>query len=82
MILTLKIVGAVVALAIGVWLGMPGRYSQTQDELSRSLDNPALRSRKVKRHFTPMAWFQRKAAARSERPSARRGFKMESPDDR
>ena len=82
MILALKILGALAALAVGIWLGMPGRYSQSHEDLERSLDNPARRSRKVKRHFTPLAWFKRKASARGDRPSARRGFKMESPDDR
>jgi len=79
--LTLKILGALVALGIGIWLGMPGRYSQTLDEIDRSLDSPSRRSRKVKRHFTPMAWLHRKASSRSQRPQARRGFKLESPDD-
>ena len=79
--LALKILGALVALGIGIWLGMPGRYSQTHDEIDRNLDSPARRSRKVKRHFTPMAWLHRKASSRTQRPQARRGFRMESPDD-
>ena len=79
--LALKILGALVALGIGIWLGMPGRYSQTQEEIDRHLESPSRRSRKVKRHFTPMAWLQRRASSRSQRPQARRGFKMESPDD-
>ena len=41
------------------------------------------RRKKVKRHFTPLAWFQRKASARSSRGHARRGgFNLERPDDR
>jgi ribosomal protein L20 len=80
--LILKILGALAALGIGIWLGLPGRYRQTHHDIERSLDHPARRSRKVKRHFTPLAWFQRKAAARRAQPRARRGFKVESPEDR
>ncbi len=38
--------------------------------------------RKVKRVFTPLAWVQRQASARSSRSRGRSGFRMESPDDR
>lgn len=83
--LTLKILGAVIALGVGIWLGLPGRYDQSLEDLDRSLDEPARRSRKVKRHFTPMAWVQRRASARSARRAGaerRRGFRMEAPEDR
>jgi len=79
--LVLKIVGAVLALAVGIWLGLPGRYSRDLDEIERTMDSGVGRSRKVKRHFTPMAWMQRKAPARSRRPQVRRGFRLESPDE-
>jgi hypothetical protein len=79
--LVLKIVGAVLALAVGIWLGLPGRYSQSTQDLERTMDSGLGRTRKVKRHFTPFAWMQRKAPARSRRPQARRGFRLESPDE-
>ncbi len=79
--LVLKIVGAVLALAAGIWLGLPGRYSQTTDEIERTMDSGLGRTRKVKRHFTPFAWMQRKAPVRSRRPQTRRGFRLESPED-
>ena len=80
--LTLKILGAVLALGIGIWLGLPGRYTQTEEEIERTMESGLGRTRKVKRHFTPLAWFKRKASARSSGPQRRRGFNLESPDDR
>ena len=80
--LTLKILAAVAAVGLGVWLGLPGRYTQTYEELERSMESGLGRRRKVKRHFTPLAWFQRKLSARSSPSQRRRGFNLESPDDR
>ena len=79
--LALKILGAVLALAVGIWLGMPARYSQTTEDLERTMDSGLGRTRKVKRHFTPFAWMQRKAPVRSRRPKMRRSFHLESPED-
>lgn len=71
---------ALAALAVGIWLGMPGRYSQTVDEIEEAMERGGGRRRRVKRIFTPMAWVERKAGIR--RPSSdRRAFKLESPDD-
>jgi len=80
--LTLKILGGVIALGIGIWLGMPGRYTQSYEDLEHSLDSGFHRHRKVKRVFTPMAWLQRKVSARGAAPRQRRGFRMEAPEDR
>jgi hypothetical protein len=79
--LALKIVCAVLALAVGIWLGRPARYSQTTDDLERTMDSGLGRTRKVKRHFTPLAWMQRKPPVRSRGPQMRRGFHLESPED-
>ena len=81
--MTLKIGGALLALAIGVWLGLPGRYTQTADDIEQVMARGGGRRRKVKVRFTPLAWLQRKASARGARSgSARSGFKLESPDER
>ena len=37
MILTLKILGAIAALGLGIWLGLPGRYSQSVDEIEQTM---------------------------------------------
>lgn len=49
------------------------------------MDEGGRRTRKVKRHFTPLAWIQRQVSARGgarRSPGRRRGFKLESPEDR
>ncbi len=80
--LTLKIALALGALVLGVWLGMPGRYTQTADDIEKVMERGGGKRRKVKRVFTPLAWVQRQASARSSRSRGRSGFRMESPDDR
>lgn len=80
--LLLKILGAVLAVALGVWLGLPGRYDPDMDELERNMILGTGRTRKVKRHFTPLAWIQRKLSPRSSEATRRRGFKIERPEDR
>jgi hypothetical protein len=81
--LMLKIVGAIAALAVGVWLGLPGRFEQTPEEIERTMATGAGRRRKVKRHFTPFAWLSRKANVRREAPRRRGGrFHLETPEDR
>lgn len=82
--LILKILGGVAALALGLWLGLPGRYDRRYDEIERALDGPGGRSKKVKRHFTPLAWVQRKIEVSSgggSRQQARRGFKLDRPGE-
>jgi hypothetical protein len=80
------IVTGVVGLAIGLWLGMPGRYSQTPEEIERIMAAGGGRRRKTKRVFTPMAWLQRRAdagvAKDRRRRTGRSGLKLERPDDR
>lgn len=86
----LLILTAVVGLAIGIWLGLPGRYSQTPDDIERIMEAGTARRRRTKRVFTPLAWMQRKVSARSNPSADRRrgrgrrssGFKLESPDER
>ncbi|MDZ7780855.1 MAG: hypothetical protein U5R14_13120 [Gemmatimonadota bacterium] len=77
------VVSGILALGFGIWLGLPGRYEQTPEEIERIMAEGGRRRRKTKKAFTPLAWFQRKANARSGRRSGdRRGFTLESPDDR
>lgn len=77
-----------IGLGIGVWLGMPGRYTQSPDEIERALGRRGERRKRAKRSLNPLAWLQRRASAKGS-PSrgrrqqrARKGFSLESPDDR
>jgi hypothetical protein len=79
MLLSLKILGGLIALALGVWLGLPGRYQQSVEDIEELMDRPGGRTRKVKRHFTPMAWFHRKAPPPVRKTSPR--FKLVAPDE-
>ena len=39
MIFALKILGALLALGLGVWLGLPGRYSQPIEEIEEAMED-------------------------------------------
>jgi len=80
--LVVKIVGALVAVGLGVYWGLPGRYEVDLDELERTMESGVGRTRKVKRHFTPMAWLNRQLSSRGEGHRRRRGFSVERPEDR
>jgi len=85
MVLALQILGAVAALALGIWLGLPGRYDRRPDEIDRAMGAPGGRTKKVKRHFTPMAWVRRQikvstGGGRSRGGGGGRGFTLERPD--
>lgn len=82
----LLILTAVIGLATGIWLGMPGRYTQSADDIERIMESGGARRRRTKRVFTPLAWMRRRADAgvtkeRRQR-TGRSGFKLERPDER
>jgi hypothetical protein len=80
--LVIKIALAILALLAGIWMGLPGRYTQTADDIDTIMEGGETRRRKVRRVFTPLAWMQRKISARGPSRPQRRGFKLESPEDR
>jgi hypothetical protein len=73
-------------LAIGIWLGLPGRDRQSAEDIEREMEKGGgKRRRRDKRSVNPLAWMQRKTQSkpsRDRRSSARKGFKLESPEDR
>jgi len=77
--LLLKIVGAILALGLGVWLGLPGR-GPSAAEIDKVLDQPVRRRRRVSRHFTPMDWFRREKRAPDRLSHGR--FRVGPPDER
>lgn len=81
------IVTGLIGLAIGVWLGMPGRYTQSSEDIEQIMESGLGRRGRRKRIFTPIAWMQRNASAKDtpsrgrRRGGGRSGFKLESPED-
>jgi hypothetical protein len=82
LILTLKILACVFAVGVGVYLGLPGRYSQPVEDIEDVMDRggSSRRRRAKKRSLSPVAWLQRQPAVRSTRRA--RGFNLEGPQDR
>jgi len=83
------VITCVVGLGLGIWLGLPGRYTQSVDEIDEIMSSGGRRRRKVKRVFTPMAWMQRNVSSKSTPSRGRRsgrgrssGFQLESPDEK
>lgn len=67
--LLLKIVLGLLALGLGIYLGLPGRDPRTIDEIEEDLANPGRRKR-VRRSFTPLDLLQRRrkrSSLRTER---------------
>ena len=54
---------ALIGLGIGDWFGMPGRYSQTSDDIENILRTGTGRRGRRKKVFTPRAWVKRGASA-------------------
>lgn len=78
--LTLKILGGVLALLLGLWLGRPGRYQRKSDqELDRLLEHGGGSRYRVKRHFTPLDWFRTEQRG-SRRRQGRSHFHTAAPD--
>jgi hypothetical protein len=76
---------ALVGLAAGIWLGMPGRDRQSAEDIERAMDKGVGNAprRRQKRSINPMAWVRRKAQPKPSRSRGpgRRGFKLETPGE-
>ena len=81
MMLVLKILVALAAVGLGIWLGLPGKYDQSLEDIERNMDLGRDRQR-AKRYFTPLAWIQRKVTERGGLRKTRHAFRMERPEDR
>lgn len=73
---------ALIGLAWGLWLGMPGRDRPNADDIERAMEAGTHRPRRgrAKRSLNPLAWLRRKADPPPSR--SRKGFKMKAPDER
>jgi hypothetical protein len=79
--LTLKILLGVAALLLGIWLGLPGRYTQTPEDIDKAIERGGARRNTVKRHFTPLDWL-RKDQRGSEKRRQHRHFRTAAPEKR
>ncbi|MEJ2538726.1 MAG: hypothetical protein P8188_01875 [Gemmatimonadota bacterium] len=79
--LFLKILVGVLAVGLGFWLGLPGRFEQTPDEIEKAMERGGARRNQVKKVFTPLDWF-RKEERGSNRRRQRRHFKTAAPERR
>lgn len=79
--LFLKILIGLLAVGVGVFLGLPGRYEQTTDEIEKAMDRGGARRNQVKKVFTPLDWL-RKERKGSDRRRQRRHFKTAAPKRR
>ena len=77
--LLLKILLGLAAVGVGIWLGLPGRYEQTQDEIEKAMDRGGAKRNQVKKVFTPLDWLRKDQRA-SVRRSQRRYFKTAAPE--
>jgi hypothetical protein len=76
--LLLKILGGVLALGIGVYLGMAGQYRPDPDDLEQAL-GPGGRSRKARRRFTLFGWLrmpEERSSHKRRRGGGRRHFDL------
>jgi hypothetical protein len=79
MLLTLKILGGVVAFAIGLWLGRPGHYRRSPGEIEALLDKADRQSPNIDRHLAPPSVRQGKGTAKLRSRGA--SFRLRSPDE-
>ena len=80
--LALKILGALAALGIGLWLGLSGHYRSDPGELDEAL-GPGGRTRRVKRRFTLFGWLrmpEERSSHRRRRRASDRRFDLIAPD--
>lgn len=78
--LILQILGGVVALAVGIYLGMPGRFEQPAEEIEKRLGQESQKHQKAKRHFTFINALARRtserASDRRRREASRKPFRL------
>lgn len=81
----LKVVLGILALGLGIWLGLPGRFEQSTEELEKLMERGGSKRRKVKRHFIAIDRFRKdELASDRRRAETRRRFRTavsESDDD-
>jgi hypothetical protein len=80
--LFLKVLGALAALGIGIYLGMAGQYRPDPEELDKAL-GPGGLSRRVRRRFTLFGWMripEERSSHKWRRRGSNRRFDLIAPD--
>ncbi|MGW8266807.1 MAG: hypothetical protein ACWGSQ_10585 [Longimicrobiales bacterium] len=80
--LLLKVLGALAALGIGIYLGMAGQYRPDPEEMDQAL-GPGGRTRRVRRRFTLFGWLripEERSSHRWRRRASDRRFDLIAPD--
>jgi len=85
-VLFLKILGGLLALGIGLYMGSAGRYRPDAEEIEKALSGGG-RSKRAKRHFTPLGWLrktqERSSSIRRRSRGAPTGrFNLIAPDSK
>lgn len=81
--LLLLILAGIAAVALGFWLGLPGKYEQTPDDIEKAMDRGGARRNQVKKVFTPLDWFRKEKRGSQRRIDAsRRRFNTAAPEKR
>ncbi len=81
------IIGGAVALALGIWLGLPGDSRAAEEESQQAIreGKGGRTSKRVKKQFVAVDWLFRKSKesqVRKSRQPERRPFKLASSDDK
>lgn len=77
--LVLKILGGVVAVALGIWLGRPRRYERPLREVEKALEEGRGRPQWTERHFTPLDLLRKEARGSERRRGERGRFSVTDP---
>lgn len=79
--LFLKILIGVAAVGLGIWLGLPGKYEQSQEDIERAMDQGGARRNTVKKVPTPLDWLRKDKRGSQRRIDAgRRRFRTAVPE--
>jgi len=85
-VLFLKILGGILALGIGLYMGSAGLYRPDPEEIDKALSEDGT-SKRAKRHFTPLSWLRQNSERSSRLRRLSRGrssgmFNLISPDSK
>lgn len=79
--IVLWILAGLAAVGLGFWLGLPGKYEQTPEDIEKAMERGGARRNQVKKVFTPLDWFRKEKRGSQRRIDAgRRRFRTAAPE--